>query len=121
MLEIIDPLSVSYSQAVLVQDARRLLFISGQTPARPDGSVSDDIVDQCRAAWAKVVNLLDRAGMTTADLVKVGVFLADRRWREASAQVRQEVLGEHSPALTVVMAGIFDGDWLVEIEAVAAV
>jgi enamine deaminase RidA (YjgF/YER057c/UK114 family) len=30
------------------------------------------------------------------------------------------VLGDRSPALTVVVAGIFDERWLVEIEAVAA-
>ena len=35
-------------------------------------------------------------------------------------RVRQEVLGERSPALTVIVTGIFDERWLVEIEAVAA-
>jgi 2-iminobutanoate/2-iminopropanoate deaminase len=30
------------------------------------------------------------------------------------------MLGSHSPALTVIIAGIFDEQWLLEIEAVAA-
>jgi hypothetical protein len=34
--------------------------------------------------------------------------------------VRQEFLGAHSPALTVIITGIFDEKWLLEIEAVAA-
>jgi hypothetical protein len=35
-------------------------------------------------------------------------------------KVRQEILGDLSPALTVVIAEIFDEAWLLEIEAVAA-
>lgn len=47
------------------------------------------------------------------------------RWdgREASAynsRMKLEVLGSHSPALTVIITGIFDEKWLLEIEAVAA-
>jgi hypothetical protein len=34
--------------------------------------------------------------------------------------LRQEILGDRSPALTIVIAGIFDSAWLLEIEAVAA-
>jgi hypothetical protein len=34
--------------------------------------------------------------------------------------VRQEVMGERAPALTVIITGIFDEAWLIEIEAVAA-
>ena len=54
------------------------------------------------------------------DLVKVTTFLADRRDAAENRRVRQEVLGGRSPALTVVVAGIFDERWLVEIEAMAA-
>jgi hypothetical protein len=34
--------------------------------------------------------------------------------------LRQEILGERSPALTIVIAGIYDSKWLLEIEAIAA-
>jgi 2-iminobutanoate/2-iminopropanoate deaminase len=34
--------------------------------------------------------------------------------------VRREVLGTHAPALTVIITGIYDPRWLLEIEAVAA-
>lgn len=54
------------------------------------------------------------------DLVKVTVFLADRRYREANYAIRHEVLGGRSPALTVIVCEIYDPAWLVEIEAVAA-
>ena len=34
-------------------------------------------------------------------------------------QARQEALGDHAPALTVIIAGIFDEAWLLEIKAIA--
>jgi hypothetical protein len=37
-----------------------------------------------------------------------------------NTRVRNEVLGGHRPALTVVIAGIFDPRWLLEVEVVAA-
>jgi 2-iminobutanoate/2-iminopropanoate deaminase len=43
-----------------------------------------------------------------------------RAGRAENAAVRHEVLGGHSPALTIVITGIFDEAWLLEIEAVAA-
>jgi hypothetical protein len=36
------------------------------------------------------------------------------------AEWQVEALGMHAPALTVVITGIFDEEWLLEIEAVAA-
>jgi 2-iminobutanoate/2-iminopropanoate deaminase len=53
-------------------------------------------------------------------LTKVTIFLSDRRYREANARIRHEILGDHSPALTIIITGIYDETWLLEIEAVAA-
>jgi hypothetical protein len=33
--------------------------------------------------------------------------------------VREEVLGGHRPALTIIITGIYAEEWLLEIEAVA--
>ena len=63
---------------------------------------------------------LEAAGMSLDDLVKVTIFLSDRRWRAENAEVRREVLGPRSPALTIIITGIYDEAWLLEIEAVAA-
>jgi 2-iminobutanoate/2-iminopropanoate deaminase len=63
---------------------------------------------------------LEAAGMSLDDLVKVTVFLSDRKYRQQNYEVRTEVLGARSPALTILIAGIYDEAWLLEIEAVAA-
>ena len=60
------------------------------------------------------------AGMTLDNLVKATVFLAERADGVANREVRRAVLGDRRIAMTVVVAGIFDERWLVEIEAVAA-
>lgn len=116
----LDPQPRSYGQGALVTGATRLVFISGQVPADSDGRVPADFDGQCRLAWRNLLSVLEAADLTVRNLAKVTVFLSDRRYREASARIRHEVLGGHSPALTVIITGIYDETWLLEIEAVAA-
>ncbi|NRF70945.1 RidA family protein [Aquincola sp. S2] len=116
----LNPTDVSYCQAHEVSGHSRLLYVSGQVPADAAGHVPPDFRSQCRLAWANVEAQLKAAGMGFDDLVKVTVFLADRKWRQQNYEVRHEVLGARSPALTIVITGIYDEAWLLEIEAVAA-
>jgi enamine deaminase RidA (YjgF/YER057c/UK114 family) len=116
----IDPQPRSYAQAALVTGADQILFISGQVPETPDGTMPEDFGAQCRLAWQNVLTVLNGAGMTERNLVKVTIFLSDRQYREANAQIRQEILGDHNPALTIIITGIYDEAWLLEIEAIAA-
>lgn len=116
----IEPTGLAYSQAYEISRFQRLLFISGQTPEAPDGSVSPDFSGQFRQVWRNIETRLAAAGMSLNDLVKVNVYLSDRRYIAESRNLRQEILGDHSPALTIVIAGIFNEAWLLEIEAVAA-
>jgi len=109
-----------YAQAMEVEGARRLLFVSGQVPEDAEGKLPADFAGQCRLAWRNVEAQLLAAGMTLDNLVKVTTFLADRRYGSENREVRQEVLGHRTPALTVIVAGIFEERWLVEIEAIAA-
>lgn len=114
------PTEGEYPQAAEVVDAERWLFLSGQIPVGPDGSLAADFKGQCRQVWANVETQLTAAGMTLDNLVKVTTYLSDRRFALENREVRLEVLAGRQPALTVIVAGIFDEDWLVEIEAVAA-
>jgi len=108
-----------YSQAFEVVGAQRLLFVSGQVPETPAGVVPPDFEAQARLAWSNVRAQLEAAGMTMANLAKVTTFLSSRQYALANREVRNEVLGSHLPALTVIITGIFDEKWLLEIEAVA--
>jgi enamine deaminase RidA (YjgF/YER057c/UK114 family) len=112
--------AVGYAQALEVVGAQRFLFISGQVPETPAGVVPPDFKSQAIIAWQNVRAQLDAAGMAITDLVKVTTFLSSREHAMANREVRKEVLGSHSPALTVIITGIFDERWLLEIEAIAA-
>lgn len=121
----VDPESVpapegGYVQALQVTGAQRWLFVSGQIPQDRDDRVPTDFEGQCRLVWHNVVAALRAADMDVPNLVKVTTFLADRRYTPTNSAVRRAVLGDHRPALTVIVAQIFDPTWLVEIEAVAA-
>ncbi|MFE3188603.1 RidA family protein [Nocardia sp. NPDC059240] len=109
-----------YTNGLEVIGARRLLFVSGQIPEGRDGEVPDDAAGQCRLIWRNIVETLAHAGLTVANIVKVTTYLSDRSLAAINTAVRTEVLDGHQPALTVVLAGIFNPRWLLEIEVIAA-
>jgi 2-iminobutanoate/2-iminopropanoate deaminase len=109
-----------YRHSYEVAAPARTVFISGQIPVAPDGTLAEDFAAQCRQVWANVATALAHHGMALTDLVKVTTYLSDRRYRAENSTIRREVLGDHAPALTVIITGIYDESWLLEIEAVAA-
>lgn len=108
------------AEAVELSGEGRLLFISGQVPLDLDETLPADFTGQARQAWRNLEAQLRAADMTLDNLVKVTTFLSDRRYAAENRAVRLEVLGDRTVALTVIIAGIFDEAWLLEIEAVAA-
>jgi len=108
-----------YSQALETTNGARRLYISGQIPVTCDGTVPESFSAQARLAWINVLAQLEAADMTISNLVKVTIFLSDRKFALENRQARQDALGDHAPALTVIIAGIFDEAWLLEIEAIA--
>ncbi|RFZ88841.1 RidA family protein [Shinella sp. WSJ-2] len=109
-----------YSQAVKLTDFKTLLFISGQIPVSGDDTVPESFEDQARLVWRNIDAQLKAAGMSKADLVKVTTFLADRHHTMANREIRSEYLGAVAPAMSVVIAAIFDEKWMLEVEAIAA-
>ncbi|GIH77521.1 RidA family protein [Planobispora longispora] len=111
--------SPAYTHGTLVHGAQRTLYISGQPPWTTEGDIPDDFAGQCRLAWDNVNSVLTAADMTVRNLAKVTVYLSDRRYREANSRIRHEVLGDHCPAITIIITDIYDEAWLLEIEAIA--
>lgn len=109
-----------YAQASLVSDAKEWLLVSGQIPETRNGVVPERFEDQAELAWGNVKAQLAAAGMDASNLVKVTTFLSSRKFNLENRDARQSALGEHTPALTVIITGIFDEQWLLEIEATAA-
>jgi 2-iminobutanoate/2-iminopropanoate deaminase len=108
-----------YTQAVEVSGVSRTLYISGQVPADVAGKIPDDIEAQIRFAWSNVVAQLRAAGMTLDNLVKVTTILPNHADLPASRKVRTEVLGDRRPGSTLIIGGLANPAWKIEIEAIA--
>jgi 2-iminobutanoate/2-iminopropanoate deaminase len=110
-----------YSHGVLVPAGAKLLFVSGQVGVDPDGSVPADFAIQARSAWRNLLAILDAAGMTADNLVKVTHYLTRTSDLPAYREVRASVGGEARPASVLLfVSALADPKWLFEVEAVAA-
>jgi 2-iminobutanoate/2-iminopropanoate deaminase len=114
------PPTRGYAAAIEVSGAARLLFVSGQIPALPDGTVPAGFEAQCRACWTNVLAQVEAAGMGPDNIVKVTAFLTEASFTPVARAVRAEMLAGREVAATTVVAGLLDSGWLIEIEAVAA-
>ncbi|MDB5455815.1 MAG: RidA family protein [Caulobacter sp.] len=110
----------NYSQALEVIGFRRLVFVSGQVGEDDQGQVPPEFKAQARLAWANVAAQLVAAAMTLNDIVKMTLFLSDRKYRGQAYETRREALGDHAPAMTIIICGIYREEWLLEIEVIAA-
>ncbi|TDO54557.1 enamine deaminase RidA (YjgF/YER057c/UK114 family) [Kribbella sp. VKM Ac-2527] len=110
----------NYTHGVQVDGGSRMVFVSGQVPwADEHGSIPDDFEEQCRLVWRNVLAVLAEADLGVRNLVKVTTYLSDREYRAANSKIREEVLGDHASALTIIICDIYAEEWLLEIEAVA--
>ena len=115
-----------YSQMVEVS-ARRLIFIAGQTALDRDGNVvgTGDIAAQAEQVFGNLAIALAAAGCTAANLVKLTVFLRNMdhlaAYREARNRFFATVTPPAAPAVTLVeVSKLYGADFLIEIEAIAA-
>jgi 2-iminobutanoate/2-iminopropanoate deaminase len=110
-----------YTDAVRAGD---LLFVSGCVALDGHGHVvgEGDVVAQARQVFANIGLVLEAAGASFADVVKVTLFLVDIDDRARINPVRQEFFGEARPASTLVeVSALVLPEFLIEVEAVAVV
>ena len=126
MIKSIDPSVIhaplgAYTHAVEIQGNTRMLTVSGQVGMRPDGSLAVGIEAQLRQTWANIVAILDSAGMTLTDIVKVTTIVVRPEDLKVRPKVRNEVLGAHRAAATgFCVSALATPEILCEIEVVAA-
>ncbi len=111
----------AYSLGMEVSGAERWLHLSGQVGVRKDGSIPPDAEGQMEECWAKIFAILDAAGMKNTNMIKITGYVTRSDDIGLFRQVRDRLMEGHEPASTlVVVAGLANPDWIVEIEAVAA-
>lgn len=113
--------TVRYSQAVLVDGAKRRLVISGQVGKAADDSVPSSGDAQIALAFENLRIILAAHGMGTGNVVKTTVFLTDRNLLNHYRAARDAFFADHPAASTLLfVSGLADPRFVVEIEAEAA-
>jgi enamine deaminase RidA (YjgF/YER057c/UK114 family) len=101
-----------------------LIAVAGTAPLAPDGSTAcqGDVYGQTKRCLEIVKRAIEDAGGTLQDVIRTRIMLTDMsQWQEA-ARAHGEFFGEIRPACTFVEVSRFiDVEWLVEIEADAAI
>jgi enamine deaminase RidA (YjgF/YER057c/UK114 family) len=110
---------IGFSRAVRAGDR---VMVSGTAPVWADGGCPDDPAVQARRCLEIIEQALEEAGASLADVVRTRQFVVNREDTDAVMLVHGEFFGSIRPASTmVIVAGLLDPRWRVEIEAEAIV
>ena len=113
----------NYSHGVLVEPGY-LLFIAGQTAMGLDGTIVGigDPYVQAKQVFENMAAVLAEAGGNFNDVVKITTYITDISYRVKVNEARKEYFHKDFPVSTlVVVKGLADADFLVEIEAIACI
>jgi enamine deaminase RidA (YjgF/YER057c/UK114 family) len=110
---------IGFSRAVRIGDR---VIVSGTAPIWEDGNVDPDPGQQARRCLEIILAALAEAGAGPEHVVRTRTYLTDASYADAVGKAHGEVFGNVRPASTmVVVAGLLDGRWNVEMEAEAVV
>jgi enamine deaminase RidA (YjgF/YER057c/UK114 family) len=110
---------------VVVAEGARMIFLAGQVPHAPDGTLvgPGDVVAQAGQCFRNIRAGLEAVGASPSDLVKITIFVVDFHpsQRDGIIAARDDVLAfEVPPASTFVgIQRLVRDEWLIEVEAVA--
>ena len=113
-----------FSHATSIEAQGRLVFLSGMTSRRADGSIAGigDIEEQTRQVCENLKAAVEEAGGTLDDICRVDVYIRNMEHFERIHKVRREYFTGIAPASTMVEVNKFTSpDYLIEINAIAVV
>jgi enamine deaminase RidA (YjgF/YER057c/UK114 family) len=127
--KIINPISLGaprgYSNGVLVENPKAVLFVAGQVGWNAKQEIiNDDLVEQFDQALANVLTVVAEADATPQQITRLIIYVTDKteyqnRSREIGERYRAK-MGKHFPAMVLVeVKGLLEERAVVEIEATA--
>ncbi len=106
----------------------RLLFLAGQPGLNASGQIEtpEDLVAQFARALANVQIVVEAAGGSLTDIVKLTIYVRDKNQYKANLQALgttwHSFFGRYYPAVTLVeVSNLFDDGALVELDGIAVV
>ena len=110
---------IGFSRAVRVGDR---VLVAGTAPTWPDGHVDPDVEAQTERCIEIMLAALAEAGARPADVVRTRIYIVDAADWEAAGRAHGRHFRLTRPASTmVVVGGLLDPRWKVEMEAEAIV
>jgi len=100
----------------------RQLVLSGQVALDESGQLvgEGDAVAQCEQIFRNIERLLGKGGASLDDVVLLTCYLTDARIFPAYAEIKRRIFPGTAPAGTsVIVAGLLDDRFLLEVEVVA--
>ena len=105
---------VGFSRAVRIDDR---VIVPGTGRVWPDDFVDPDPKVQTRRCLEIMLSALEEAGGTAKDVVRTRMFITDGAVAGPVGEAHGEVFSEIRPAATmVVIAGLLDPRWKIEME-----
>jgi reactive intermediate/imine deaminase len=102
----------------MATEADGWLYVSGQV-AMKDGEIIDGgIIPQTHQAFRNILAIVEEAGYSVADIMRIGVWLDDPRDFWAFNKVFAEYLGDSPPARACVQSSMMV-DCKIEIDCIA--
>ena len=114
----------SYSHVVTAEGAQKLVFCAGQVPADPDGKVlpPDDFEAQTKLVMQNLTKALAAGGAKLSDVTKITIYICNQHDVPKARGILENYFGAHPPGSTLcVLRGLANPNFLLEIEAIAAV
>jgi enamine deaminase RidA (YjgF/YER057c/UK114 family) len=111
-----------FSHATITEAKGRLLFISGLTARRADGSIAGigDVSEQTRQVCENLKAAVEVVGGTLDDICRVDVYVRNMEHFQAIHKIRREYFKGDAPASTMVeVTKMVSPDYLIEINAIA--
>lgn len=110
---------IGFSRAVRLGDR---IVVAGTAPVWPDGEVDPDPEAQAARCLSIICDALAALGASPSDVIRTRMYLTDGADWEAVGRAHGRVFRDVRPASTmVVVAGLLDPRWKVEIEAEAVI
>jgi len=116
------------ADAVMVENPKRILFISGQVGRDANGNIVEGIEAQTRQVLENLKAVCENAGGKFSDIVKRTIYLTNWDNYQKTRQVREEffkkegVREQDFPASTLcVVKSLAKKEYLIEIEAIAII
>lgn len=121
----LNPLTVRkpfghYNHGLIMPVRGELLVTSGQLGIRPDETIPDSIEDQAVICFEAIAAILEEAGMSFADVVRIAGFVTRREDFAPYMAVRDRYTREPRPVSTLlIVSGFTRPEFKVEVEVTA--